>query len=74
MTGLRRLAARVTSNEVLRKAGKKITLKRFRKARDGQQQKMTLKEVLSAALTYVGMDADILDEENALQDEDVKLL
>ena len=41
---------------------------------DGQQQKMTLKEVLSAALTYVGMDADILDEENALQDEDVKLL
>ncbi len=35
---------------------------------------MTLKDVLSAALTYVGMDADILDEEGASADEDVKLM
>lgn len=35
---------------------------------------MTLKEVLSAALTYLGMDADVVDGEDAMQDEDVKLL
>ena len=58
----------------MRKPAKRSRLNASEKLGDGQKQKMTLKEVLSVALTYVGMDADILDEENALQDEDVKLL
>ena len=35
---------------------------------------MTLKDILSAALTYMGMDADVLEGESPLQDDEVKLL
>ena len=59
----------------MQKGGEKTKPKCPRQA-DGRAatKKMILKDVLSAALTYVGADADILNEEDCMQDDDVRLM